>query len=84
MLQAISLSLAVTASILGLVFPFVLARQATGLNQTILLIMMAGIAGAFIYGAGFRPENRVLRLFTGPRVTWTVMLASLVALVAMR
>jgi len=83
-LQLLSLILAVAASVTGLVFPFVLARQATGLNQMIVLLMMAGIAGAFIYGAGFRPENRVLRLCTGPAVTWTVMLACLGALVSLR
>ncbi len=84
MLPAVSLILAAAASIIGLVFPFALARQATGLNQSILLLMMAGIAGAFIYGAGFRPQNRVFRFCSGPAVTWTVMLASLGALIALR
>ncbi len=84
MLRAVSLGFAASASVLGLVFPFLLARQATGMNQMILLLMMAGIAGAFIYGAGFRPESRVLRLCIAPAVTWTAMLASLGALVAMR
>ncbi len=84
MLRAVSLILAATASIIGLVFPFLLARRATGLNQVILLLMMAGIAGAFIYGAGFRPENKALRLSMTPAVTWTAMLASVGALLALR
>jgi predicted membrane protein len=76
--------LAAGASLIGLVFRFLLARQATRLNQMILLLMMAGIAGGFIYGAGFRPENKVLRLCIAPAVTWTAMLATLGALVALR
>jgi predicted membrane protein len=83
-LRAASLVFAACASVLGLVFPFLLARQATGLNQMILLVMMAGIAGAFIYGAGFQPESRVLRRCIAPAVTWTAMLASLAALAAIR
>lgn len=84
MLRALSLILAAAASIIGLVFPFLLARQATGLNQMVLLLMMAGIGGGFIYGAGFRPESKALRLCIAPAVTRTAMLASLGALVALR
>lgn len=84
MARGVSLAFAGTASLIGLVFPFLLARQATGLNQMILLVMMAGIAGAFIYGAGFRPGSRLLRLCIAPAVTWTAMLASLGALVSLR
>jgi predicted membrane protein len=82
--RIVSLLIAGVASLIGLVFPFLLARQATGLNQSILMVMMCGVAGAFVYGAGFKPLNRGLRLCTEPAVTWPVMLISLGALVALR
>jgi predicted membrane protein len=76
MLRATSLALASGASVIGLVFPFLLARQATGLNQSILLLMMAGIIGAFIYGAGFRPESKAARIAIKPWLTWPIILGS--------
>jgi predicted membrane protein len=83
-LRAVSLALAGLASVIVLVFPFLLARRATGLNQSILLLMMAGIAGAFIYGAGFRPARKTLRIAIRPALTWALIIGSLAALAALR
>ncbi len=83
-MRAASIGLAISGSLIALVFPFLLARQATALNQSILVLMMAGIAGAFVYGAGFRPGRKVLRRCISPYVTWPVILASLGALLALR
>jgi len=68
----------------GLVFPFVLGAQPTGLNQTILVVMMLGVMGGFIHGVGFRPEHRWVQGLVSPAVTWPVMLLSLAALAAIR
>jgi predicted membrane protein len=84
MLRVTSLIMAGTASIIGSVFPFMLARQATGLNQTILLIMMLGVTGAFIYGAGFRPPQKWLSIITAPALTWPIMLGCFAILVYIR
>jgi predicted membrane protein len=83
-MRAASLVLASTASFIGLVFPFALGRVPTGFNQSVLLILMAGIAGAFIYGAGFKPRQSMFRWLIGPAVTWPLMFASFGILVAMR
>ncbi len=83
-MRAASLFIAAMASMIGLVAPFLLARQATGLNQTILLVMMAGVIGAFIYGAGFQPANRALRLAMRPALTWPLTIGALVVLLALR
>jgi len=82
-MRAASLGIAGVASVIGLVFPFWLARRATDLNQTILLVLMAGIVGAFVYGAGFRLAGWA-RWMIAPAVTWPVLGASLGALLAMR
>ncbi len=84
MLRGVSLGLAGIAAIVGLVFPFLLAPRATGLNQTILLFMMAGISGAFIYGVGFRMRNRWLAWLIHPAVTWPLLAASAGGLVWLR
>jgi predicted membrane protein len=83
-MRAASLAFAGAASLIGLIFPFWLARQATDLNQTILLVLMAGIMGAFIYGAGFAPQNRTARWAISPGVTWPLLAGSLGALLIIR
>jgi predicted membrane protein len=84
MSRAISLCFAATLSIVGLVFPFLLGTQPTGLNQSILMVMMLGIMGGFIHGAGFRPEQKWLRALFYPAVSWSVMLLSGAFLLAVR
>lgn len=58
MARGISLCLGVTAMIIGSIFPFALGLKATGLNQSILLIVMLGVTGAFIHGAGFTSKAK--------------------------
>jgi predicted membrane protein len=76
-MRAASSTLAGIASLIGLVFPFLLARSPTNLNQSLLLLLMEGIAGAFIFGAGFRPHSKLARAVIAPWATWPVMLGSL-------
>ncbi len=84
LLRGVSLGLASIAAMIGLVFPFLLAPRATGLNQTILLFMMAGISGAFIYGVGFRMRNKWLECLIHPAVIWPLLAASAGGLVWLR
>jgi predicted membrane protein len=83
-MRAASLIIAAAASLIGLIFPFWLGRQPTGLNQSVLLVMMAGIAGAFIYGTGFAPEQSLVRRLVGPAVTWPLMIGGFSVLIALR
>jgi predicted membrane protein len=83
-LRGISLGGAAIAAGIGLVFPFLLARHATALNQTILLGMMASVSGAFIYGVGFRVENKWLEFLTRPVFTWPLLVAGAAGLVLLR
>jgi predicted membrane protein len=84
MSRGISLWFAGTLSLAGLIFPFVLGAQPTGQNQSILLVMMLGIVGGFIHGAGFQPEQKWLRTLLSPAITWPVMLLSGGVLVVLR
>jgi predicted membrane protein len=84
MLRSASLVFAAITSIIGLVFPYILARQPTGLNQSILLLMMAGISGAFIHGVGFRPRGKWLNYMISPITTWPVLALTTGSLLALR
>jgi len=83
-MRGVSLALAGIAAVIGLVFPFLLAPRATGLNQTILLFMMAGVSGAFIHGVGFRIRNKWLEYLIHPAVTWPLLAVSAGGLVWLR
>jgi predicted membrane protein len=80
----VSLSAASVLSVVGLVFPFMLGRVPTGFNQSVLMLMMLGIAGAFFYGAGFSPEQKWLRAVMAPVFTWPLMALSFGLLVWLR
>jgi predicted membrane protein len=41
---------------------------------------MLGIAGAFVYGIGFTPDNALLRMLFGPWCCWTLMLVGAIIL----
>jgi predicted membrane protein len=84
MLRAASLVFAAIASIIGLVFPYLLARHATALNQSILLVMMAAISGAFIYGVGFQPRTLWVNAFISPFITWPVLALTTGSLLLLR
>jgi predicted membrane protein len=84
MTRGLSLCFAFTLSLVGLVFPFLRGANANGLNQSILMVMMLGIVGAFIHGAGFRPKQPWLRWLISPAVCWPVMLVCGGLLVATR
>jgi predicted membrane protein len=84
MLRGISLVLASLATIVGLIFPYALARQATALNQTVLLAMLVAVSGAFIYGVGFRTDRKWFDIMIGPFVTWPVLAAAVGTLILLR
>ncbi len=84
MTRGLSLCFAITLSLAGLIFPFILGRQPTGQNQSLLLVMMLGIMGAFIHGAGFEPRQKWARTLISPAITWPVMLLAGATLMAIR
>jgi predicted membrane protein len=82
--RAISLFLGVIVMIVGSVFPFVLAKHATGVNQSIFLTVLVGMTGALIHGTGFIPRPRILQWFASPAFAWPVTIASLGAMAYLR
>jgi predicted membrane protein len=84
MLRGISLALAGITAIIGLVFPFLAATQATALNQSVILIMLLGVSGAFIHGVGFRIQNKWMASLTNPAFTWPLITAGALSLALLR
>jgi predicted membrane protein len=84
MLRAVSLGLALLLSVIGSTVPFVLARHPTGLNQTLLLVMMLGVTGGFVHGVGIRVENKWAQRLTAPVLTWPLMLGCFGAMLMLR
>jgi predicted membrane protein len=75
-IAALTMGLALT------LFPFLLRQvQATRLHAA-LPIMLLGIAGLLVYGIGYRPDNRLLRILFGPLCAWALTIGGAWALLA--
>jgi predicted membrane protein len=72
-IRAASLFVAMTVSLALMVFPFLLRHVPGTRLHSALPIMLLGVAGAFVHGIGFMPDNRVLRVLLGPVCAWMLM-----------
>ncbi len=73
MVQAASFIAALAASLALMLFPFLLRHvEATRLHSA-LPILLLGVAAAFVYGIGYRPDNRLLRMLFGPLSAWLLI-----------
>jgi predicted membrane protein len=71
--QTASFITALAASVALMLFPFLLRHvQETRLHSA-LPIMLLGVAGSFIHGIGYTPDNRLLRILFGPACAWAMM-----------
>ena len=55
------------------VLPFAFGHVATGQNQAMLFMLMAGVSLGFIYSIGFQPEHRLIKYLLGPVLAWILM-----------
>ncbi|WP_213769425.1 cyd operon YbgE family protein [Bradyrhizobium sp. dw_78] len=74
LIQTASFAVAAGASLVLMLFPFLLRHVQGAMLHPALSILLLGITGAFVYGIGFRPENRWLRILFGPACAWTLMI----------
>jgi predicted membrane protein len=68
--RIVSLTLAVSISLLLLLFPFTLGPRLSRADHIALVILLLGTAGAFVHGFGFTPERKVWRALFSPAVSW--------------
>ena len=67
---ALALSLTLTPQILG-------RQAASGAAHAGLSLAMLGMAGGFVHGFGFRPDNLALRILFSPWMSWALMAGGL-------
>lgn len=68
-----SLAAALAASLALMLFPFLLRHVPETRLHSALPVMLIGVAGALVYGIGYRPDNRLLRMLFGPVCAWTLI-----------
>ena len=71
--RSASLAAAFAASFGLMLFPFLLRHVQEARLHSALPVMMLGVAGACIYGIGYDPDNKLLRLLFGPVCAWALM-----------
>jgi predicted membrane protein len=69
-LRAISFVVALTASATLMLFPFLLRYVPQERLHAALPVVLFGLAGASVYGVGYRPDNKLLRILFGPLCAW--------------
>ena len=74
-LRFISFATALAISISVMLFPFLLRHvQPTSLHSA-LPVLMLGVAGAMVYGIGYTPDRKFLRILFSPVCSWALILA---------
>jgi predicted membrane protein len=73
-MRAASFATALAASLALMLFPFLLRHVPTTRLHSALPLLLLGVAGAFIYGVGYRPDQKLLRVLFGPACAWALMI----------
>jgi predicted membrane protein len=84
MSRAVSLLLALGASGVLSLAPFIAARSLTGMLHGVLVILMLGISAAFVHGVGFVPRSRIFGIIVSPIVCWPLILLAAAGLLLSR
>jgi predicted membrane protein len=81
-IRTVSLAAALFASLALMLFPFLLRWVPETRLHAALPVMLLGVAGAFVHGVGFLPDNRLLRVLFGPACAWTLMVGGALLMLA--
>jgi predicted membrane protein len=76
-MRTASFTAALAASLVLTLFPFLLRHVPETRLHSALPLLLLGVAGAFIYGIGYRPDNRLLRVLFGPVCAWALMIGGI-------
>jgi predicted membrane protein len=81
-IRTASFAAALAASLALMLFPFLLRQVPEIRLHAALPVMLLGVAGAFIHGVGFTPDNRLLRVLFGPACAWALMVGGALVMLA--
>jgi predicted membrane protein len=73
-IRTVSFTAALAASLALMLFPFLLRHVPTTQLHAALPILLLGVAGALVYGVGYRPDHKLLRMLFGPVCAWALMI----------
>ena len=71
--RTISFIVALAASVTLMLFPFLLRHVPPNRVHAALPVVLFGLAGAFVHGVGYRPDNKLLRILFGPLCAWLLV-----------
>jgi predicted membrane protein len=74
-IQVASFFAALAFSLALMLFPFLLRHVPATRLHSALPILLLGVAGAFVHGIGYLPDNRLLRILFGPICSWLMIIA---------
>jgi predicted membrane protein len=81
-IRTASFMIALAASLALMLFPFLLRHVQGARLHLALPVLLLGIAGAFVFGIGYRPDNRPLRVLFGPVFAWALIFGGALMLFA--
>jgi predicted membrane protein len=58
------------------IYPRILGPHLGAMEHSALPLMLLGVSGAFVYGFGFQPESKAVRVLFGPTAAWCLMLSA--------
>lgn len=82
LVRTVSFVAALAASLTRMLFPFLLRYVPDGRLHAALPVALLGIAGAFVYGIGYRPDTKALRILFGPICAWSLIVLGALMVVA--
>jgi predicted membrane protein len=71
--RAVSFIVALAASMTLMLFPFLLRYVTQSRIHVALPVMLFGLAGLFVHGVGYRPDNKLLRILFAPVCAWLLI-----------
>jgi predicted membrane protein len=81
-IRTASLTAALAASLMLMLFPFLLRHIPAARLHSALPVMLLGVAGAFVHGIGYTPDNKLLRILFGPGCAWALMIGGALLMLA--
>jgi predicted membrane protein len=73
---------ALAISLALMLFPFLLRHVPGTRLHSALPLMLVGVAGAFVHGIGFVPDNKLLRVLFGPACAWALIVGGVLLMLA--
>ena len=73
-LRVISFLAALACAALVVLYPRAIAEDAAGVPHGALVGMLFGMSILWVYGFGFTPQHRILRLLLSPILGWLLLL----------